>query len=79
MFANKNIGVRWQKEMEEHLKGVKENLRIPDAARMEEKISRGTIAQAHATAALALAVANGLGDIENTLDGIRSTINERPA
>lgn len=78
MFANSNTGVRWQEEMEEHLKGVKENLRISGTNEMFI-IANATKAQAHATAALALAVANGLGDIEGTLDSIRSTINERPA
>jgi hypothetical protein len=55
-----NTGVRWQAQMEEHLKRVRELTRILTP-------SAGAAANANAIAALALALSNGLGDLESGL------------
>lgn len=71
-----NVGVRWQAQMEEHLTSVRsfttESVNLPHDS--GAKIAQAMLAQAHATAALALAVANGLGDLEPIGDRIAGAI-----
>jgi hypothetical protein len=61
-----NVGVRWQAQMEAHLQNVRafSNEAMLQGIDPDQAASRSRLAQAHATAALALAVANGLSDLE---------------
>jgi hypothetical protein len=71
-----NVGVRWQAQMEEHLREVRtltsEAMRlavtVPTVAQSEafqtQLLLRAGLAQANAQAASALALANSLGDLE---------------
>lgn len=64
-----NVGVRWQAQMEQHLDDVRKltNEALLHGIASEHVTARCHLANAHATAALALAVANGLGDTELAL------------
>lgn len=69
LTRSSNVGVRWQAQMEEHLDNVRAFTReaVLPAISPEQALTRAGLAQAHATAALTLAVANGLGDVEGVL------------
>lgn len=61
-----NVGVRWQAQMEEHLSEMRGLANEAQLHGLDQKVAwvRASLAQAHATAALALATANSLGDLE---------------
>lgn len=72
-----NVGVRWQAEMEEHLAVVRERLRV--IARLSVSGSEvvqvhAAVAQAAATAALALAIANTGNDLEVALSRVAEQV-----
>jgi hypothetical protein len=61
LTKSSNVGVRWQAQMEEHLasvRGFSSEAALPGLSQ-EAALVRATLAQAHATAALALATALG--------------------
>lgn len=69
---SESVGVRWQADMEDHLRGQREARRmvgLPNV-KMEARQAYATAALADATAALALAIANTGGDLEVALAGI---------
>jgi hypothetical protein len=73
-----NVGVRWQAQMEEHLDRVRkftmEACSVPGEA--PAAMVRANLAQAHAVAALALSLANGLGDLEQPVGKIAESIED---
>lgn len=76
-----NVGVRWQAEMEDHLATVRERLhvisRITGLGVIETReivALHASVANAAATAALALAVANAGGDIELALSKLKDEL-----
>ena len=69
LTASANVAVRWQAQMEEHLSTMRalgSEAMLPgiDPVHIPHRVQ---LAQAHAVAALALAIANGLGDLEMAL------------
>ena len=83
-----NVGIRWQQEMEDAISTYKERVhvirqmeevRIPDRGdNYEQAIARhASIANAAATTALALAVANAGSDIEVAISKLHGTIEDR--
>jgi hypothetical protein len=76
-LANSPIaGVRWQAQMEEHLATVRaltSEALLPGIAE-PHLVLRAGLAQAHATAALALSVANTGGDLELALGKLSDSI-----
>jgi len=76
------VSIRWQEQMEDMLQVARE--RVLSAAKIiaiddpdgTHRQAQAAIAQAAATTALALAVANGLGDTEAALDKIAEKIAE---
>lgn len=72
------VGARWQAEMEDHLKGVRERNRVLVGLTMSDPNyeKHTAVMQAHATAALALAIANAGSDIEVGLASVAEKIAE---
>jgi hypothetical protein len=75
------MSIEAHREMVEHLKAMRELARTipPHAAEgaVMPAMVRSTVAQAHATAALALAVSNGLNDIEVALTRLAEAVENR--
>jgi hypothetical protein len=76
-----NVGVRWQAQMEDHLATVRERmlvisrLSVGDARGTEVVGAHAAVAQAAATAAVALAIANTGGDLEVSLSRVAEAIS----
>ena len=77
-MSSTNVGARWQAEMEDHLKGVRERNRVlVEMASNDPRFANNVAAmQAHALAALTLAVANVGDDIEAALSRVAEKIGE---
>lgn len=63
-----HLNVRWQAQMEEHLKRVRELDKVVGHGRADNRT--GEMATANAIAAVALAIANTVGDLELPLSKI---------
>jgi hypothetical protein len=77
-----HVSVRWQAQMEEHLKNVRalesEAMRmvlVPGVDKRHQWTVRVELAKANAVAALALSLANSAGDIEQQLSNIAHAID----
>src|SRR5436853_540931 len=73
--ADAPTGVRWQAQMEDHLEAVRRygsdmSLQSPSG------LAQGHAAQAHAIAALALAVANAGSDLEGAITNVYHAVSE---
>jgi hypothetical protein len=76
-----HVGVRWQAQMEEHLQGVRaltneamQMVLAPGVDRTHQWTVRVELAKANAVAAVALSLANGLGDLEGVLSRLEETL-----
>lgn len=71
-----SVTVRWQAQMEQHLEDMRaftrEAVGLPSNSEVaiHNAATRAALAQAHATAAVALAIANAVGDLELPLSTI---------
>lgn len=73
-----HVGVRWQAEMEEHLESVRRltSEALLEGIATEHVTNRCHLASAHATAAMALAIANTGSDIEQSLVALAERVGE---
>jgi RES domain-containing protein len=76
-----NVGVRWQAQMEEHLHGVRalsheamQMVLVPGVDKAHQWNVRVELAKANAVAAVALALANGMGDLEGVLSRLEESL-----
>jgi hypothetical protein len=77
-----HTGIRWQAQMEKHLEAVRENAEQADSnlrtgGNREAAAVWAQIAIANANAAQALAIANGLGDLESAINDVAKAIENQ--